>query len=150
MATLRKKRKLAAVSRETQESATNSQSQNTFVPGMTEGITHVSKEIESKFTKKLSRSLAEQSFGCSVQNRRISSDHASTDMLRNRSGNIPEQGFRKPGTHWRSFRERSLSQSGVLCSSSQQFSWLRPGTHILQYWQTGIDRSRSRPYGSRN
>ena len=56
MATLRNKRKLAAVLRNTQESATrNGQSQNTFTPGMTgEYITQVSAEIEGRVTKKLS------------------------------------------------------------------------------------------------
>ena len=50
------KRKLAAVSRDTQESARNGQSQNTFDPGMTEDyITQVSEEIECRVTKKLSQ-----------------------------------------------------------------------------------------------
>ena len=53
MATLGNKRKLA-VSRETQESARNSLSQNTFVPGMIEEyITQVSAEIEGMVTEKL-------------------------------------------------------------------------------------------------
>ena len=57
-ATLRNKRKLAAVSRETQESARHSLSQNTFVPGETEEYnTQVSEEIDSKVTKKLSHEL---------------------------------------------------------------------------------------------
>ena len=56
MATLRKKRKLAAVSRETQESARNSQSQNTFFPVLIEEyIAQVSEEIEGGVTKKLSQ-----------------------------------------------------------------------------------------------
>ena len=59
MATLRNKRKLAAVSTETQKSAKDSQSQNTFVPGMTEEyITQVSEEIEARVTKKLSQELS--------------------------------------------------------------------------------------------
>ena len=49
MATLRNKRKLAAVSRDTQESARNGESQNTFVSGMTEEyIIQVSEEIEGR------------------------------------------------------------------------------------------------------
>ena len=56
MAMLRNKRKLAAVARDTQESARNGQSQNTFVPGMTEVyITLVSEDIEGRVTKKLSQ-----------------------------------------------------------------------------------------------
>ena len=55
MATLRNKRKLAAVSRDRQKSARNGQSQNTFVPGMTEEyITQVSEEIERRVTEKMS------------------------------------------------------------------------------------------------
>ena len=59
MASLRNKRKLAAVSRETQESARNSHSQNRFVPGMTEEyITQISEEIEGRVTKKLSQEFS--------------------------------------------------------------------------------------------
>ena len=57
MATLRNKRKLAAVTRETQEEhPRNSQSQNTSVPRINEEfITQVSEEIEGRVTKKLSQ-----------------------------------------------------------------------------------------------
>ena len=55
MVTLRNKRKLAAVSRETPENTMNNQSQNTLNPGMVEEyITQVSKETEERVTKKLS------------------------------------------------------------------------------------------------
>ena len=57
MATLRNKRKLAAVTRETQEEQPrNGQSQNTSVPRINEEyITQVSEEIEGRVTKKLSQ-----------------------------------------------------------------------------------------------
>ena len=56
MPKLRNKRKLSAVSRNTQESTKNGQSQNTFAPGMTEEyITQVSQEIEGRFTNKMSQ-----------------------------------------------------------------------------------------------
>ena len=59
MATLRNKRKLAAVSRVTQKSVMKGQSQNTFVPGMTEKyITRVSEEIEGRVTKKVSQEFS--------------------------------------------------------------------------------------------
>ena len=59
MATLRNKKKLAAVSRETPESTKNNQSQNTLNPGMAEGyITPVSEEIEGRVTKKLSQDFS--------------------------------------------------------------------------------------------
>ena len=54
MATLRNKRKLAAVLRKTQEYPRNSQSQNSSAPGITEEyIAQVSEEIERRVTKKL-------------------------------------------------------------------------------------------------
>ena len=57
MATLRNKRKLAAVTRESQEeNPRNGQSRNTFVPRINEEyITQVSEEIEGRITKKLSQ-----------------------------------------------------------------------------------------------
>ena len=51
MATLRNKRKLAAVSRETPENTRNDQSENTLNPGMAEEyITQVSEETEGRVT----------------------------------------------------------------------------------------------------
>ena len=55
MATLKNKRKLAAVSRETPENTRNNQSQNTLNQGMAEEyITRVSEEIEGRVTRKRS------------------------------------------------------------------------------------------------
>ena len=60
MATLRNKRKLAAVTRETQEEhPRNGQSRNTSVPRINEEyITQISEEIESRVTKKLSQEFS--------------------------------------------------------------------------------------------
>ena len=59
MATLRKKRKLAAVWRETPENTRNSQSHNTLDPEMAqEYISQVSEEIEGRVTKKLSKEFS--------------------------------------------------------------------------------------------
>ena len=60
MATLRNKRKLAAVTRETQEeNPRNGQSQNPSVPRINEEyITQVSEQIESRVTKKLSQEFS--------------------------------------------------------------------------------------------
>ena len=56
MATLRNRRQIAAVSRETQESLRSSQSQNTSAPGNTEEfIVQVFEDIEGRVTKKLSQ-----------------------------------------------------------------------------------------------
>ena len=59
MATLRNKRKLAAVSRENPENRRNSQSQNVLDPGLIkEYISQVSEEIEGRVTKKLSKDFS--------------------------------------------------------------------------------------------
>ena len=60
MATLRNKRKLAAVTRETQEeNPRNGQSRNTSVPRINEEyITQVSEEIEGRVSKKLSQKFS--------------------------------------------------------------------------------------------
>ena len=61
MATLRKKRKLAAVTREIQEeNPRNGQSRNTSVPRINEEyITKVSEQIEGRVTKKLSQEFSQ-------------------------------------------------------------------------------------------
>ena len=59
MATLRNKRKLAAVSIETPESSRNSRGQNTLDPELTQDyISQVSAEIGGKVTKKLSKEFS--------------------------------------------------------------------------------------------
>ena len=56
MATLRNKRKLAAVSRETLEGSKGSRGRNVFDPEFTQDyISQVSEEIEGRVTKKLSK-----------------------------------------------------------------------------------------------
>ena len=60
MATLRNKRKLAAISKETPENTRNSQSENTLDPGMArEYIPQDSEEIEGRVTKKLSKEFSQ-------------------------------------------------------------------------------------------
>ena len=59
MATLRNKRKLAAVSKETPKNAWNSQSENTLDPEMVqEYISEVSEEIEGRVNKKHSKEFS--------------------------------------------------------------------------------------------
>ena len=59
MAALRNKRKLAAMSRLTQEYPSNNQSQNSSAPGFTEEyMAQVSEEIEGRVTKKLSQEFS--------------------------------------------------------------------------------------------
>ena len=56
MATLRNKKKLAAVSRETPEGSRGSKGRNVLDPELTQGyISQVSEEIEGRVTKKLSK-----------------------------------------------------------------------------------------------
>ena len=58
MATLRNKRKLAAVSRELPEGSRSSRTQNVLDPELTQDyISQVSEEIEGRVTKKLSKEL---------------------------------------------------------------------------------------------
>ena len=59
MATLRNKRKLAAVSKETHESTRNSREKNTLDPESTQDyISQVSEAIESRVTKKFSQEFS--------------------------------------------------------------------------------------------
>ena len=59
MATLKNKRKLAAVSRDSHENTKNSLSQNTLDPEMAqEHISQVSEEIEWRVTEKLSKEFS--------------------------------------------------------------------------------------------
>ena len=59
MATLRNKRKLKAVSRETPESTRNSRAQNTIDPELARDyISQVSEEIEERVTKKFSKEFS--------------------------------------------------------------------------------------------
>ena len=59
MATLRNKRKLAAVSRETPEGSRSSRAQNVLDPELTQDyISQVSEEIEGRVTKKLSKEFS--------------------------------------------------------------------------------------------
>ena len=59
MATLRNKRKLVAVSRETPENTRNGQSQNKLDPEMAQKhISHVFEEIEGRVIKKLSKEFS--------------------------------------------------------------------------------------------
>ena len=59
MATLRKKRKLAAVSRETPDNTRNTQSRKTIDPEMAqEYVSQVPEEIEARVTKKLSKEFS--------------------------------------------------------------------------------------------
>ena len=130
MATVRNKRKLAAVSRDTQESARKGQSQNTFVPGLTEEyITQGSEEVEGRVTKRLSQDFSR------TESRILGALSKLDEFLlkpqvRICSGTVP--GTSRKNDSENREPEWSLSRSGVLCSSGQHFSWLRPEGDISQ------------------
>ena len=94
MATLKNKRKLAAVTRETQEEhPRNGQSRNTSVPRINEeNITQVSEEIESRVTKKLSQefSRTESRIFCALSKL---DEFVLNPQIRTHSGTVP-------GTFW--------------------------------------------------
>ena len=95
MATLRNKRKLAAVSRETPESTRNNRGQNTLDTKSTQDyIYQVSEEIEGKVTKKLSKEISRTEWrilGALSNSWRVSSEPTISHLFRSRSGNIHEQ-----------------------------------------------------------
>ena len=65
MATLRNKKKLAAVSRETPESTRNGRAPNVLDPELTQDyISQVSEEIEGRVTKKLSKEFSRTESRC--------------------------------------------------------------------------------------
>ena len=91
MATLRSKRKLAAVTRETQEeNPRNGQSRNTSVPRINEEyIAQVSEEIESRVTKKLSQEYSR------TESRLLGAlskldEFLLNQQIRTHSGTVPE------------------------------------------------------------
>ena len=119
MATLRNKRKLAAVSRETPESTINSRGQNTLDPDLTQDhISQVSEEIERRVTKKLSREFSR------TESRILGALSKLDEFLLNpqvRSCSVAVPGTSRNnksenrGKKQRSFLRRSLPRSGVLC-----------------------------------
>ena len=108
MATLRNKRKLATVSRETPESTRSGRTQNILDPELTQDyISQVSEEIEGRVTKKLSKEFSR------TESRILGALSKLDEFLLN----IKEQQSRKPGNQWGSFLRRSWTWSGVLFPS---------------------------------
>ena len=90
MATLRNKRKLAAVTRETQEeNPRNGQSRNTSVPRINEEyITQVSEEIEGRVTKKLSQEFS-RTESCILGTLSKVDEFLLNQQIRTHSGTVP-------------------------------------------------------------
>ena len=122
MATIRNKRNLAAVSRETQESGRGSLIQNTFVPGMTEEyITQVSEEIEGRVTIKLTQEFSR------TESRLLSALSKLDEFLLNPQvrtcfGTVAGTSRNNGLENREPTRDRSQSPSGALYSSDQQLS----------------------------
>ena len=137
MATLRNKRKLAAVTRETQENPRNGQSRNTSVPRINEEyITQVSEEIEGRVTKKLSQEL-------SWTESRILGALSKLDefplnqQMRKHSGTVPET-FRNTnvdnqGTNEDDSQSDPHLKAGLFRSQTTQNSGQEVGPHSLSY-----------------
>ena len=104
MATLRNKRKIAAVSRETPESTRNSRGQSTIDPDLTQDyISQVAEEIEGRVTKKLSEESSRTEsriLGALSKLDEFLLNPQVRTLFRSSSGNIQEQVFRKPENHW--------------------------------------------------
>ena len=121
MATLRNKRKLAAVTRETQEEhPRNGQSRNTSVPRINEEyITQVSEEIEGRVSKKLF-----QEFSRTEESRILGALSKLDEFLLNQQ--IRTHSETVPGT----FRNTNVENQGTNEDNSQ--SDPRPEARISQ------------------
>ena len=127
MTTLRKKRKLAAVTRETQEeNPRNGQSRNTPVPRINEeDITQLSEEIEGRITKKLSQEFnriesrisdALSKFDEFLLNQQITT-HSETVPGTFRNTNAENQ-----GTNEDSSQSDPHPEAGIFCGQNAQNS----------------------------
>ena len=127
MATLRNKRKLAAVTRETQEEhPRNGQSRNTPVPRINEEyITQVSEEIEGRITKKLSQEFNRIESRISdalskldefLLNQQITT-HSETVPGTSRNTNVENQGTNEDNS-----QSDPHPEAGIFCGQNAQNS----------------------------
>ena len=139
MVTLRNKRKLAAVTRETQEEhPRNGQSRNTSVPRTNEDyITHVSEEIEGRVTKKLSQEYSKTEPRISGALSKLD-DFLLNQQIRTHSGTVPET-FRNinvenQGTNEDDSQSDPHPEAGLFRSQTTQNS----GPEVGPYLVTGV------------
>ena len=139
MATLRNKRKLAAVTRETQEEhPRNGQSRNTSVPRLNEEyITQLSEEIEGRVSKKLSQEFSR------TESRILGALSKLDEFLLN------QQIRMHPGTVPETFRNTNVGNQGT--NEDDSMSDLHPEAGLFRSQTTqnsgqevGCYRSRSR------
>ena len=139
MSTLRNKRKLAAVTRETQqEHPRNGQSRNTSVPRTNEEyITKVSQEIDGRVTEKLSQEFrrTESRIFCALSKL---DEFLLNPQRRTHSGTVPET-FRntnvdKQGTNEDDSQSYLHPEAGLFRSQTTQNS----GPEVDPYLVTGV------------
>ena len=134
MATLRNKRKLAAVTREIQEeNPRNGQSRNTSVPRINEEyITQLSEEIEGRVTKKLSQELSRtesrilgalSKLDEFLLNQQIQT-HSGTVSETLRNTNVDNQGMNEDDS-----QSDLHPEEGLFCSQTTQNSGPEAGPH---------------------
>ena len=108
MATLTNKRKLAAVSGETPQNTRNSQSQNTFDPGMAqEYISQVSEEFEERVNKKLYREFSRTESRILVALSKLD-DFLLNPQVRTRSVSVRGTSRNNDSENWEPTGDRSL------------------------------------------
>ena len=136
MATLRNKRKLVAVTRETQEeNPRNGQSPKTSVPRINEEyITQVSEQIEGRVTKKLSQELnrTESRNLCALSKL---DEFLLNQQIRTHSGTVPET-FRNTNVDNQGTKEDDSQsdphpQTGLISSQTTQNSGPEVGPYMV-------------------
>ena len=142
MATLRNKRKLAAVTREIQEeNPRNGQSRNTSVPRINEEyITQLSEEIEGRVTKKLSQELSRTESSILGALSKLE-EFLLNQQIWTHSGTVPET-FRNTnvdnqGTNEDDSQSDPHPEEGLFCSQTTQNS----GPEAGHYMVTGATES---------
>ena len=127
MATLRNKRKLAAVTRETQEeNPRNGQSRNTSVPRINEEyITQVSEEIEGRVTKKLSQEFSRTESRILGPLSKLD-EFLLNQQIRTHSGTVPgtsrNTNVENQGTNEDESQTDPHPEAGIFCGQTTQNS----------------------------
>ena len=136
MATLRNKRKLAAVRRETQEEhPRNGQSRNTSVARITEEcITQVSEETKSRVTKKLSQEFS-RTESCILGALSKLNEFLLNPQIRTHSGTVPgtfrNTNVENQGTNEGDSQSDPHPEAGILCSQTTKSSGPEVGHDMI-------------------
>ena len=127
MTTLRNKRKLAAVTRETQEeNPRNGQSRNTSVPRVNEEyITQVSEEIEGRISKKLSQEFS-RTESCILGALSKLDEFLSNQQIQTHSETVPgtfrNTNAENQGTNEDNSQSDPHPEAGIFCGQNAQNS----------------------------